>query len=76
MALGDAATRLFVLTYPGLCGLWSLGAGRGIPIMLRGIAKPSLNLRDLSGTLIHMKTLKASYTMAKHAMIYGMQFAS
>jgi len=33
-----------------------LGAGRGMTLMLRGTKKYSLNLKDLSRTLLHMKT--------------------
>ena len=33
-------------------------AGRGMPIMLRGITKHPLNLRDSSRTLLYMKTPK------------------
>jgi len=32
-----------------------LGAGRGIPVMLRGIIRHSLNVIDSSRTLLHMK---------------------
>ena len=51
-------------------------AGRGIPIMLRGITKHPLNLRESSRTLLHMKTPKRLVLQwAKNVLIYGMQFA-
>ena len=34
----------------------TLGAGRGIPLMLRGIIRHSLNLRDLSSILLTYET--------------------
>ena len=47
-----AALYCLTLDYAA-CGV--LGAGRGIPLMLRGIIRHPLNVIDWSRTLPHMK---------------------
>src|SRR5215510_9520788 len=54
ITLEDTARNCFVLLYSGPhCHFGALCAGRCMPIMLRGIIKHPLNLREPSRTLLH-----------------------